>query len=574
MPPLLAQLLAIAAAPLVARVLAGRPRATSFAEAAVLVLVAGTLVLHVLPEGLRSAGVAALLALILGFTAGISSHRVPGGQGAARAMAGVALAVHGLFDGAALGSAEHGDLLAWAVVLHTVPVSLAVWQLAHRAGGRALGVTMLAVTAASTLLGFLVSSSLVAGASAAARGVVQCAMAGALLHVVGHLPARSVAPWSGIGGVAGLLLLGALTLDDPVPGAATAALRLLGAASPGLLLAWAAMGALHVVEQGPASVVEGGSRWASAARGALAGARLPLTACGVLPVYRSLVARGTSPSGAVAFLVSGTGVGLSTLAVSLSLLGVADTAVRVLAATALAVVVAAVVGPRVRRAPSRPPLVRPRREGRARVAEAARFAFGEAVDHLGPWLVAGLVVGALADATLPSGAFGPWSRPLVVVAAALAGLPSYVCATGATPLVAALMGKGLGLGAALAFLLTGPAANVATFSLLRRLHGTRTAVLYAAVVTAGAVGLGLGVDRLDLPPPTPPGAPGPIGLACAAVLTALVGASFFRRGPAGFAEPLLHPHHDHEPPADHPFVRSPGAGPGAPVLVLPPRDPR
>ena len=45
---------------------------------------------------------------------------------------------------------------------------------------------------------------------------------------------------------------------------------------------------------------------------------------------------------------------------------------------------------------------------------------------------------------------------------ALFGMPAYVCASGATPLVAVLIYKGASPGAVLAFLLTGPATNITT----------------------------------------------------------------------------------------------------------------
>jgi hypothetical protein len=74
--------------------------------------------------------------------------------------------------------------------------------------------------------------------------------------------------------------------------------------------------------------------------------------------------------------------------------------------------------------------------------------------------------------------------------AALIGLPLYVCATGSTPLAAILLAKGLSPGAVLALLLTGPATNLTTFGVLGRLHGKRTAALFAAAMWVGTIALG------------------------------------------------------------------------------------
>jgi MFS family permease len=49
-------------------------------------------------------------------------------------------------------------------------------------------------------------------------------------------------------------------------------------------------------------------------------------------------------------------------------------------------------------------------------------------------------------------------------------------------------------GAALAFLLTGPATNVTTFGILSDLHGKRAAILFAVSVGLGAIGCGYAVD--------------------------------------------------------------------------------
>ncbi|MCA9494284.1 MAG: permease [Myxococcales bacterium] len=566
---LLAQLLAIAAAPLASRAMEGRPRATTFVDATIQVVVAGTLLLHVLPEGLEAAGVPALAALILGFTAGLSSHRIPGGRLSAEGVAVLALAVHGLVDGAALGVPGNTEM-AWAVVLHTVPVSLAVWRLAVREQGPRLGMALLGVTAAATALGFAASATLTQRASVVGLGLVQCALAGVLLHVVGHLSQRPTRPWDGVGGVAGLLLLAAVPTHEEHRDAALVTFRMLALAGPWLLAAWGVVGVLHaLVPASPTTLISARSPLGSAARGAVVGLPLPLSSCGTLPVYRTLVSTGTTPSGALAFLVAGAGVGVSAIAISVPLLGPRLTLARVAAAAALGLVVGGVVGVGMRPVSGRAPLPRPRASV-GRLGEALRYGFVETVDHMGPWLVTGLVVGGLAAVSLPADAFTGLPEPLVVVFAAAAGLPSWVCATGATPLVAVLLGKGLGPGAALAFLLTGPAANASAFGLLRRLHGSRVATRFAALVTTGAVAAGLLVDRW---PPTgaPPLEPGPLGYAAAVVIAGLLAVSFVRRGPAGFAEPLLHPHHDHEPPEDHPFVRLPPRGSG-PMLTL--RDPR
>ena len=70
----------------------------------------------------------------------------------------------------------------------------------------------------------------------------------------------------------------------------------------------------------------------------------------------------------------------------------------------------------------------------------------------------------------------------------------YVCASSATPLVAALMAGGLSPGAAVAFLITGPATNATTFGLLSGLHGWRAALMFSLTLITFSVTFGLAIN--------------------------------------------------------------------------------
>ena len=89
----------------------------------------------------------------------------------------------------------------------------------------------------------------------------------------------------------------------------------------------------------------------------------------------------------------------------------------------------------------------------------ARAGFVELVDGTAPWIVLGLAIAAAAEPWLVQMLWAQWSDVLEVAVFALLGMPIYVCAAGATPLIAVLLAAGVSPGAALAFLLTGPATN-------------------------------------------------------------------------------------------------------------------
>ena len=70
--------------------------------------------------------------------------------------------------------------------------------------------------------------------------------------------------------------------------------------------------------------------------------------------------------------------------------------------------------------------------------------------------------------------FGGGVLPYLVAMAV--GIPLYVCATASTPVAASLIGAGLSPGAALVFLISGPATNSAALTTLWKILGRRAAI--------------------------------------------------------------------------------------------------
>src|SRR5205085_2800631 len=116
--------------------------------------------------------------------------------------------------------------------------------------------------------------------------------------------------------------------------------------------------------------------------------------------------------------------------------------------------------------------------------------------HSGPWVLAGLGAAAVLEPFLRVDALAALPPALQLPLFALLGVPVYVCAAGATPLIAVLIHKSVSPGAALAFVITGPAMSYDTLVTLARLHGRRTAAWFAAAVLALALGLGLAANAL------------------------------------------------------------------------------
>ena len=117
-------------------------------------------------------------------------------------------------------------------------------------------------------------------------------------------------------------------------------------------------------------------------------------------------------------------------------------------------------------------------------------------DDLGPSLALGLAAAGIMAILIPPKFFeqylgSPWAAMLVMLAV---GLPMYVCATASTPLAAVLVAKGLNPGAALVFLLVGPATNIATILVVSRMLGKASAALYVGTIAVMSLACGVVFD--------------------------------------------------------------------------------
>src|SRR5690606_12706958 len=91
----------------------------------------------------------------------------------------------------------------------------------------------------------------------------------------------------------------------------------------------------------------------------------------------------------------------------------------------------------------------------------------------------GLVLAAVVEAAIAPAAASALGAPVDVLVSALVAVPVHVCAPGAAPLAAVMIHKGFTVGAALAFLVVGPAGNLAVLAGLRRALDARAAAAFA-----------------------------------------------------------------------------------------------
>jgi len=317
-----------------------------------------------------------------------------------------------------------------------------------------------------------------------------------------------------------------------------------------LVVGFLIAGVLHVLV--PRALLEralGGGGVGSVVRGALVGAPIPLCSCSVIPTAAGLKRSGASRGAAAAFAVASPEVDVPAVGLTWGLLGPWFAITRPLVAIAIAIatglsldrigkgekeaaedgaVSLAVVGeggggccggsdkeevveassccrssgPRgVVPEDSRPSLPR----WVSKLVEVVRFAAITLPGSLAGWMLLGLGLAALITVLVPtdwatgdanSGLQGMGGLVVQSLVALVIGIPLYVCATASTPIALAMLVAGVEPGAALVFLLAGPATNPATIAWVIRDFGVRSAVVYVGVIAGGSLAAGLALNGL------------------------------------------------------------------------------
>lgn len=126
-----------------------------------------------------------------------------------------------------------------------------------------------------------------------------------------------------------------------------------------------------------------------------------------------------------------------------------------------------------------------------------QYGFIDIADDILFALIFGIALGALIYLVVPSDLaqyeYARWISYPVVLAVAV---PLYTCASASTPIAAALVAKGFSPGAALIFLMTGPATNTSTIAIILGQFGSRFATIYVSVVIAVTLILAIAIDTV------------------------------------------------------------------------------
>jgi len=274
--------------------------------------------------------------------------------------------------------------------------------------------------------------------------------------------------------------------------------------APYLLLGFLVAGILHAfVPQRLYRKWLGGNDVKSVVLSIVFGVPLPLCSCGVIPAAVGMRKDGASKGAVTAFLIATPQTGVDSIAATYSVFGWPFAVLRPVAALITGFFGGLAVnvldkGPETDGADTSGTSCRASSDisFADRCKDALRYGFGDMVQDIGRWLVIGLFIAGLITIFVPDGFFTSYAgnKVLNLSVVLLIAAPMYVCATGSIPIAAALMLKGLSPGAALVFLMAGPATNVASMMILSKTLGRKSLVIYLLTILSGAVLFGFAVD--------------------------------------------------------------------------------
>jgi len=243
------------------------------------------------------------------------------------------------------------------------------------------------------------------------------------------------------------------------------------------------------------------------------GVPLPLCSCGVIPVSMSLHKHGAGKGSTIAFLLSTPQTGVDSIFVTLSLLGPVFAVFRPIMAFVTGIIGGILVdifspGPEDGQpAPKKCTdeccggAGNNRKIARGLIRHTSgglKYGFVTLPQDIGRAMLVGLIIAAFISALVPDDYFAEklGTGIFAMVVMMFLGIPVYVCATASVPVAAALILKGLTPGAALVFLMTGPATNAASFVTIWKILGRATAITYLATIAGCAILGGILLDYI------------------------------------------------------------------------------
>jgi len=279
-----------------------------------------------------------------------------------------------------------------------------------------------------------------------------------------------------------------------------------GQMSPYLIFGFLAAGVLHVLVS-PEWMRRhlGGRGIMPVIKSVLLGVPLPLCSCGVIAVTASMRRQGAGRGAATGFLLATPQTGVDSIAATWGMMGPAMGIFRPLVALITGIIGGAIASFFDKEETTAPVYTISCADGcddehaPRNFIEVLRYGLVTLPRDIAKPLIIGVIIAGLIAALTPPDLLAPYigGGILAMIIMTVVGIPLYVCATASIPVALSFMHLGASPGAALAFLIAGPATNAATIATVWKVLGRTTAVIYLGTVFFGAIISGVIFDALS-----------------------------------------------------------------------------
>ncbi len=240
----------------------------------------------------------------------------------------------------------------------------------------------------------------------------------------------------------------------------------------------------------------GGENLTSVFYASILGIPLPLCSCSVIPTAFNLKKSGASKGAVVSFLVSTPETGADSIFITYALMDPILTVARPLSAFFTAIIAGTAelfFGPddKVEKSAHSETSAcsssccgdaHPKKK--RSIIKSITYAFTDLYKDIYFSYFLGVLIAGIIYAVIPDNLLSDFavSDTVSMLTMLMISVPLYMCATSSTPIAAALILKGLSPGAAVVFLLAGPATNIVTLTVLSQNLGKKSTALYLSSI--------------------------------------------------------------------------------------------
>ena len=261
----------------------------------------------------------------------------------------------------------------------------------------------------------------------------------------------------------------------------------------------------------------------SVIKSTLFGIPLPVCSCGVIPLATSIKKSGASKGATLSFLISTPITGVDSIMATYGIFGWIFTLYRAITSMIIAMIAGILTNvfdkeeaeKKVSLFSTTKPIEKNNENNNENccasdsccsssvkkenfIMRVLSYAFGTLLKDIAKPLLWGLLLGALITVFIPKNLSElllehAWLSYLIVI---IIAVPMYVCATASLPIAAGLMLSGVSAGASFVFLSAGPATNMVTMGVVKKLLGNRSLFIYLGSIIIGSIVFGLLLDYL------------------------------------------------------------------------------